>query len=206
MQKYRFYKKEVEQDIIKIVVTGPESSGKTVLAEALAEKLRAAWVPEFARYYVAHLGRPYVQQDLATIYTGQHIWENWYFEKTKSILLDKQRPNLPTLICDTDWTVLRIWEKYGYKTPSVLPQPGAWESAENTFYLLCSPDFPWQPDPLREHPEERGQLFELYQELLLDRQLPHLVLKGQHNDRLQMAVSEISKLLRPLQRFHAKPL
>ncbi|MCC6281712.1 MAG: ATP-binding protein [Saprospiraceae bacterium] len=189
----------MEQDILKIVVTGPESSGKTVLAEALANYFRVPWVPEFARYYVAHLGRPYMQEDLITIYAGQHIWENWYLEQTRSVFTKPDSPTLPALVCDTDWTVLRIWEKYGYNTPSVLPQPGDWELAGNTLYLLCSPDFPWQPDPLREHPEERWQLFDLYKDLLRERQLPHLVLQGHHNERLLAAVSEISKLLRPLQ-------
>ena len=184
----------MEQDIIKIVVTGPESSGKTLLAEGLASRLQLRWVPEFARYYVAHLGRPYVQRDLKTIYAGQQLWENWFLEKTRLA-----SPTLPALVCDTDWTVIRIWEKYGYATPSVLPVTSDWELSGHTFYLLCSPDFPWQPDPIREHPEERWQLFEMYQQLLLERRLPHLVLKGQHNDRLQMAVSEIQNLLRPLQ-------
>ena len=183
----------MEQDIFKIVVTGPESSGKTLLAKELAERLELDWVPEFARYYVAHLGRPYIQKDLKTIYAGQQVWEKWWLQKTAST-----SPTLPALVCDTDWTVLRIWEKYGYQTPSVLPAAHAWESAGHTFYLLCSPDFPWQHDPLREHPEERWQLFELYRELLLERQLPHLVLRGNHKSRLEQAVREVrSQLLSP---------
>lgn len=172
----------MERPILKIVVTGPESSGKTVLAEALAARLQVCWAPEFARYYVAHLGRKYVQNDLKTIYNGQKSWENWFLEKTA------RSPALSCLVCDTDWTVLRIWEKYGYQTPSVLPEKDAWEYAENTIYLLCSPDFPWQPDPLREHPEERWELFELYRELLLERGLSFSVLEGSQEERLEEAV------------------
>jgi nicotinamide riboside kinase len=92
------------------------------------------------------------------------------------------------MICDTDWTVLRIWEKYGYQTPSVLPENDDWEQSKNTIYLLCSPDFPWQPDPLREHPEERWQLFELYRELLLERGLTFFILEGTQEERLEAAV------------------
>lgn len=177
-------------------MTGPESSGKTLLASELAAALQLRWTPEFARYYVAHLGRPYLQEDLKTIYRGQQIWENWRLEKVLSDL-QSAHPTLPTLVCDTDWTVVRIWEKYVFKTPSILPV-SEWEQAENTLYLLCSPDFPWQPDPLREHPEERWQLFELYQELLLERNLPHLLLQGDHTSRLETAMAEVQKFSAPL--------
>lgn len=172
----------MERNILKIVVTGPESSGKTLLAKALADSLQVPCVPEFARYYVAHLGRKYVQDDLITIYRGQQAWENWFLQKMPSA------PSPPCLVCDTDWTVVRIWEKYGYKTPSVLPATSPWEQYENFFYLLCTPDFPWQPDPLREHPKERWQLFELYQALLIRRKLPFHILRGGQEDRLQSAL------------------
>jgi len=189
--------KQLEQDIFKIVVTGPESSGKTLLARDLAANLQLRWTPEFARYYVAYLGRPYVQEDLITIYRGQQAWENYQLEKVKNDIGAKS-PTLPALVCDTDWTVVRIWEKYVFKSPSILPVTD-WELAENTFYLLCSPDFPWQPDPLREHPEERWQLFELYQELLQERNLPHLLLQGEHTSRLATAITEVRKFFAPLQ-------
>ena len=187
----------MEQDILKIVVTGPESSGKTLLANDLARKLQLFCVPEFARYYVMHLGRPYIHQDLSTIYAGQQLWEKWWLQQIEARYALVTSPTLPALVCDTDWTVIRIWEKYGYTTSSVLPVFDAWEWEGDTFYLLCSPDFPWQPDPIREHPEERWPLFDLYQQLLIERQLPHLVLHGNHADRLHLAMTEIQKLLRP---------
>ena len=117
------------------------------------------------------------------MYNGQKAWENWFIQKILPTT------PLPCLVCDTDWTVLRIWEKYGYRAPSVLPQNDDWEQASDTVYLLCSPDFPWQPDPLREHPEERWQLFELYRALLLERGLRFYVLKGSQEERLVAAVA-----------------
>lgn len=170
----------MKRSIQKIVVTGPESSGKTALAQALATRMQTHWTPEFARYYVAHLGRPYTHSDLTVIYQGQKNWETWFLQKTH------RSPALPCLVCDTDWTVLRIWEQYGYPgAPSVLPASDAWEQAADTFYLLCTPDFPWQPDPLREHPEERWQLFELYRNLLQARHLSFLQVEGSLKDRLE---------------------
>ncbi|MCB0529363.1 MAG: ATP-binding protein, partial [Saprospiraceae bacterium] len=66
---------------MKIVVTGPESSGKTTLAAALSDQLAAPVVPEFAREYLAHLGRAYQREDLAAIGAGQQAWERWYEQR-----------------------------------------------------------------------------------------------------------------------------
>ena len=179
-----------KQHIFKIVLTGPESSGKKMLAKALADVLKTAWVPEFARFFVAHLGRSYVRDDLFQIARGQMAWEHWY-----SFLADQ------VLICDTDWTVLQIWEHYRFG----LPLNGIWTWQRGypvdrpaDLYLLCAPDFPWQPDPLREHPEEREILFSWYKRLLQEKNLPYEVLSGNHTDRVSHAISRIKKLSRTL--------
>ncbi|MDP5043417.1 MAG: ATP-binding protein, partial [Leeuwenhoekiella sp.] len=39
-------------DCIKIVLFGPESSGKTTLSRALSEYYKTLWVPEYAREYL----------------------------------------------------------------------------------------------------------------------------------------------------------
>lgn len=168
------------QQQLKIVLTGPESTGKTLLAEALAAHLGAAVVPEFARYFVAHLGRQYERADLQAIGRGQQAWEHWHAGK-----------NPPRLICDTDWTVLQIWEHYRFGAPP----SGDWDWQKGYtaprpagLYLLCAPDFPWQPDPLREHPEERAILFEWYERLLQDIGASYAVLTGPHAQRLQTAL------------------
>lgn len=178
--------KTVKRAIRKIVVTGPESSGKTLLAQAIATRFQTPWAPEFARYYVANLGRPYSHNDLAVIYQGQKNWETWFLQHMF------HSPAPPFLVCDTDWTVLRIWEQYGYPaTASVLPTTDEWELAKDTYYLLCTPDFPWQPDPLREHPEERWQLFELYRNLLEERHLPFLTVTGSLENRLEQVAETV---------------
>lgn len=166
----------------KIVVTGPESSGKTRLAGDLAACRACDWTPEFARYYLAHLGRPYGRADLRDIGRGQRLWEDWH----------GARAGTRGWITDTDWTVLQIWEQF------LFPDTGVWEwqkgygVTENaSLYLLCAPDFPWEPDPLREHPEAREELFGLYEALLQRSNASYIIMRGTPEERLQTALESL---------------
>ncbi|MBK8921041.1 MAG: ATP-binding protein [Saprospirales bacterium] len=169
----------------KIVLTGPESSGKTTLAKYLAHSRKVVWVQEFARCYLAGLGRPYKRTDLQYIGRGQYAWEQWVVA---------QKP--PQLICDTDWTVLHVWEHYRFG----LPDGEGWEWEKGylkrqpaNLYLLCAPDFPWQPDPLREHPAERQIIFKWYERLLQETAAPYAVLQGSFEQRIKTAISLIRR-------------
>lgn len=181
--------KDQKQYTFKIVLTGPESTGKTSLAALLAKRLGAAWVPEFARFYLAHLGRPYRRDDLQSIGRGQNAWNDWFLAK---------KPDF--LVFDTDWTVLQIWEHYRFGRP----EDGQWHwkkgypNPQNAdLYLLCAPDFPWAPDPLREHPDERDTLFNWYERLLRECGAPFLRVGGSLADRADIAISAIAKYSGP---------
>lgn len=179
----------MQKDFLKIVVTGPESTGKTAMAKALAERLETLWSPEFARHYLAHLGRPYERNDLKTIGQGQKMWEKWCAQQINK----STSPQI--LISDTDWTVLHIWEQYRFQADGDFEWRKGYGTAENAdLYFLCAPDFPWQPDPLREHPEERDTLFVMYENLLREIQAPYTVLSGRHEVRLQTALAAIREL------------
>ncbi len=197
-------------DIFKIVLTGPESSGKSQMAEALASFLGAPWVPEFARFYVGHLGRPYGRSDLKAIGRGQKLWEQWFEAKMRTGLLYSEGGAQDVaggagffekmgvganrcLVLDTAWTVLQIWEQHVYGRHDA-PAPVEWvwqkgygEEKNSDLYLLCAPDFAWAPDPLREHPEARDDLFVLYEALLRKQGAKYVVLRGNHETRLQTA-------------------
>lgn len=166
----------------KIVLTGPESSGKTALAAALSNALQEAFCPEFARFFVGNLGRAYTVHDLKTIGAGQKTWENWYGARARAFAL-----------CDTDWTVLHVWETYRFGTDRQW-RLGYGAAAPADLYLLCSPDFAWQPDPLREHPDERNVLFGRYESLMRSIQAPFIVLRGSPDQRLSAAMNAIRKI------------
>lgn len=152
------------------------------MAAALAAACGEVWAPEFARFYLAHLGRPYELNDLKTIALGQKNWEKWYGERARSLA-----------ICDTDWTVLHVWETYRFGSDKVW-RSGYGPAPSADLYLLCTPDFEWQPDPLREHPHERAALFDLYVDLLRSIQVRFVMLKGAPDQRLATALAAIREL------------
>lgn len=166
----------------KFVITGPESSGKTTLAQDLARHFGTLWVPEYAREYLTRLDRPYTQNDLLIIARGQLALEDKLAQQADSYLF-----------CDTSLEVIAIWSmvKYGVIDPLI----DHWIAERHyTGYLLCQPDLPWEPDPLREAPDEaaRIQLYSRYRQWLETHNLPWEAIYGQGDDRLQKAVHTIS--------------
>ena len=167
--------------MIKIVITGPESSGKTTLAEELALHYKTAWVPEYARIYLNQLDRPYREEDLLEIAQGQVQQED-----------EAARLNPRLLVCDTSLLVVIIWStyRYGHCHPWIEEQ---WRQRPVDHYLLCRPDLPWQPDPQRENPHNRDELFVLYQRALQTK--PHKIIEGNEPTRLGTSIEIIDSLL-----------
>lgn len=161
----------------RIVLTGPESSGKTTLAQQLSNHLEAPLVPEFARTYLSALQKPYELADLAYLQRGQQAWEQFYQAQANN-----------WLILDTDWTVYRIWLNHFSPGSNLLLPSRPWSLS-----FLCSPDIPWECDPLREHPTKRNDLFEEYKVLLEGTGWPFKVLSGNPEERLEQALQAIQQ-------------
>ena len=167
--------------MIKVIVTGPESSGKTTLCQSLAEHYRVPWLPEYARTYLEQLDRAYQEEDLLRIAEEQVAQEDQ---------LAQQKP--PLLVCDTSLLVIKIWGNYRYgRCHPWIEQQLAQRPVD--YYLLCRPDIPWQPDPQRENPDDRDELFVLYQNAF--RAKPHTIIAGDKSARLKTAVATIDRLL-----------
>ena len=167
----------------KVVITGPESSGKTTLFNAIEEKFGIAGVPEFARIYIDQLDRPYVQGDLIEIANGQLQLEQKFSNENKDLLL-----------CDTDLLTIKVWSeyKYGICDPIILNQL---MHHLPDYYVLTSPDIPWEPDPQRENPKERDELFQIYQKEILTLKIPSIIVAGSQEQRMDQFLKFMNDLL-----------
>ena len=167
--------------MIKIAITGPESTGKTTLAEALADHYQVIWAHEFARDYLNERKGKYSIKDLDTIALGQQ----------KNI--DSLR-NMDVLITDTELTVIKIWSEFKYGECSNFINT-LWKEQHFDLYLLCATDIPYEHDPLREHEEFREELFEIYLNVLTQMRVNFVVVEGDVQTRLNTAVSLVEELL-----------
>jgi len=165
---------------MQIAITGPESSGKTTIASSLAKRLKCAYIPEFARHFLEKLNRSYTFHDLDIIAKGQiELWEK---SKTECF------------ISDTELLVIYIWSIYKYGEVSDFMEKALDEQflkEKFQIYFVCSPNIPWEDDPLRENPNERQLLLELYIKELQKRNINFILLEGSPKERMTKALSEI---------------
>lgn len=170
-------------DIKKVVVIGPECTGKSELSALLAREFNTVWVEEYARAYLDSLDRPYDDTDLPLIAKGQIE-----LEEAAAVRANK------VLICDTDLYVIKVWSnfKYGYCDPWILEQIA---SRKYDLYLLTYIDIPWQYDPLREHPDQRDRLYAIYLDEMSKQNVPFVEIKGDRDERRRLAVESVGGLI-----------
>jgi NadR type nicotinamide-nucleotide adenylyltransferase len=163
----------------KIAITGPESTGKSWLAEQLAKSFKTVWVSEYAREYLSERSTKYTIDDVIAIAKGQLV-----LEKQSCVNANE------FLFCDTEMLVCTIWTDFvfGY-VPDFIKE--AFKNQHYDLYLLCDIDLPWESDPLREHPNSRELIFEKYKQALMQAQLPFVIVSGLGENRLNCAINAI---------------
>lgn len=173
----------------KIVVIGPESTGKSYLCTELANHYNTSCCPEFAREYLLAHGTDYSYNDLLTIAEGQLKLE----EKTLQSAITNHKS---AIFIDTDMYVMKVWCEFVFDKchPWILNQ-----IAERKYdlYLLCNTDLPWVKDELREYPDlqTREKLFRIYKDLMINQSVPWIEVSGNHEQRLQNAFNAVDRFL-----------
>ncbi|MCF3111024.1 ATP-binding protein [Niabella sp. CC-SYL272] len=173
----------------KIVIIGPESTGKSNLCSALARHYKTGWCPEYARSYLMENGKDYTYEDLLVIAKGQLALEDQYSHQLRSA-------GMSPLFIDTDMYVMKVWCEFVFNKCHrfILDAIAA---RRYDLYLLCNTDLPWVQDALREYPdpETREELFRIYRSLLIDQQTPWVEIKGLGTNRIRAAIKAVDGLL-----------
>ena len=185
--------------IKKIVVIGPESTGKSTLCKQLAEYYNTTWVEEFAREYLLKNGKDYIYENLLDIAKGQIAAEElavdrWPLAKEGSHVQQKTI-NDQLVFIDTDMYVMKVWSEF------VFERCHHWilnRIAERKYdlYLLCNIDLPWVKDELREYPDliRRQKLYCYYKDILINQNVPWVDISGGYEERLEKAIEAVGKL------------
>ncbi|HEX5153129.1 MAG TPA: ATP-binding protein [Parafilimonas sp.] len=198
--------------IKKIVVIGPESTGKSTLCEQLAQHFKTIWCKEYAREYLHINGVKYDYNDLLKIAQGQLAEEddcivelnnqysisNIQYSKNDSPLTTHHSPltarSSQLLFIDTNMYVMKVWYEYVFGKCEHLVLD---EIAKRKYdlYLLCNIDLPWTADEMREYPDEqpRVELYHIYKDLLINQTTPWVEISGNYEERLQTAIGAVEK-------------
>ena len=156
----------------KIIITGPESSGKTTLCQQLSNHFNIPFTQEFARLYIDSLDRDYIINDLL------------------SIAKQQLKSEFKSQLLDTDLITIKIWSEYKYgRCDKWILDEIEKQKSEKRFYILCSPDIPWQTDNQRESPNDRKKLFEVYKKELENLKHKYFILNGEN--RLEKIIKKI---------------
>jgi nicotinamide riboside kinase len=184
--------------IIKVAVTGPESTGKTMLCETLAKHFNSPCTNEFARTFLEARGNIYVKEELLEIAIGQLQLEQQAIDevKLKNIRASSELHQPSFVFCDTDLNVIRIWSEIAFnacdnKILNLISRN------HYDLYLLCKPDIAWIYDAQREHPEPemREKIYHHYRDMLIFQNLPWMEINGSFENRIETAKTAVNNFI-----------
>ena len=177
----------------KVVIIGPESTGKSTLCKQLAEHYNTIWVKEYAREYLLKNGTNYTFENLLDIAKGQVRNEelvigNW--EEANKSKIDNLKS---TIFIDTNMYVMKVWCEF------VFEKCHHWilnriVERKYDLYLLCNIDLPWVKDELREYPDliSRQKLYHYYKDIMINQNVPWVDISGSYEERLEKAIESLT--------------
>jgi NadR type nicotinamide-nucleotide adenylyltransferase len=180
------------RDMKKVVIIGPESTGKSTLCGDLAAHYQTLWCPEYAREYLLKHGMNYTHEDLLTIAKGQLELEDDYI-----LQMQNKKDGKSVLFVDTNMYVMKVWDEFvfGNCHQFILDQ-----ILERNYdlYLLCNTDLAWTYDILREYPdlESRERLYHIYKDIMINQTVPWEEIRGNNEQRTLQAISAVDDFLK----------
>ena len=179
--------KQKKTNCKRIVIYGPESTGKTTLANDLANHYKTEWVPEYAREYLQkkwdlHKAKCNLD-DLLNIALEQIKMENKMISKSKKFIF-----------CDTNVLVTKVWSEThfsGYSSPEI---KNILKSVRYDYYFLTNIDVPWVKDDLRDRPDNRQEMFNYFKGQLDVNKIQYSVVSGDKEERLKKAILILDKI------------
>jgi NadR type nicotinamide-nucleotide adenylyltransferase len=173
-----------QSSVNRIAILGAESSGKSVLAEALAQHYQSVWVPEYLREFVDTAQRVPKEE------------EQFLIAQTQMEREDEAAKHATTwLFCDSTPLLTALYSRHYFGR--VLPALEALEQAHDyDFTLVTAPDFPWAADGLqRESAAVRQHIHEDLLILLEQRDIPFLLVEGSLKNRVEQVAFALNFLL-----------
>lgn len=169
--------------MLRVALTGPESTGKTTLSRQLAAHYHTAWAPEYARSYLQQHGPGYTLDDLEIIARGQVAAEEEAATRAHRVVF-----------CDTDLLVIKVWAEHAFgQCPEWVKQ--RIQQQHYDLILLLDVDIPWEADPLREHPNHRQHFYSIYHSELSSQMANFAEISGSPAERLEQACFFVDELL-----------
>jgi len=182
-------------NIVRVVLFGPESTGKTTLANQLAYHYQTVWAPEYAREYLQDKWNNKRQvcehEDLMPIALGQMKLENKLAKQADKVL-----------ICDTDLLETKVYSEEYYDGIVDHDLELAAEKNQYDLYLLTYIDIPWKMDNIRDRPGQREEMFNAFENALKKYNRPYVTLKGDEETRLKEAIHAIDKVIAEKENLH----
>jgi HTH-type transcriptional regulator, transcriptional repressor of NAD biosynthesis genes len=167
----------------RVLLVGPESTGKTTLAQQLAAHFATTWVPEYGREYVVARGNRFAYDDVLPIAFGQAESEETRAREANRLLF-----------CDTDWLTTLVWSEFYFgRSPLALQRLVAERRYDLT--LLLDVDLPWENDGTRELGHRRAEFRDAIRAELTSRRIPYTTIQGTGPARLHAAIAAVQPLL-----------
>jgi len=178
---------------LRLAIVGAESTGKSTLAQALAETLRQSTglpcvaVPEWLRDWCEREGRTPRAHEQAAIAAEQRA------------RIDAAAKRHAIVVCDTAPLMTAVYSRLVFGDRSLDRAAVAWHRGVD-LTLLTALDLPWVADGLqRDGPHVRTPVDTLLREMLLGHGLPWAGVGGQGAARLEQALDAVAPLVRRLQ-------